>query len=320
MLKRCFVIMPFSETTNKHTSTYWDNFFNNFLKPSVEEFGYSCFRSKAQPSSIIKDILKELYNVDLVIATLTDYNANVWYELGIRHALRKGTIMIIEKGQKIPFDISNYGAIIYEDTISGTSDFKKQLKSFIERIEKEHPTDNPVIDFLETYKKKDDTQWQEDIEMKYNKRFDQMFELVLKLQQDKISVIKQLEKPRKLTKNKVLWVDDSPKNNEAIMDLYMRQNIEFNLALSTDQAILYLNKNEYNLIISDIGRGRESDAGIRMIREITRSFSKLPPILIFTSGYSVKKYEKEAKKEGAAFITSDTGDLMEKINQFLNLI
>ncbi|PXF51317.1 MAG: hypothetical protein C4B55_02675 [Candidatus Methanophagaceae archaeon] len=148
MAKRCFVIMPFSATTPEHTAAYWDKFFLRFVKPLVEGLGYGCSRSKAEPSNIIKDILKELCDADLVLAVLTDYNANVWYELGIRHALRRGTIMMIEEGQELPFDISLYGVIKYENTIVGAADFKEELRSFVRRIEVEKPADSAVSEFL----------------------------------------------------------------------------------------------------------------------------------------------------------------------------
>ena len=87
-------------------------------------------------------------DADLVLAVLTDFNTNVWYELGIRHALRKGTIMVIEERQKLPFDISQYGVIKYEDSITGAHDFEAGLKSFIRKIEVEQPVDSPVFEFL----------------------------------------------------------------------------------------------------------------------------------------------------------------------------
>jgi hypothetical protein len=51
-------------------------------------------------------MLGGIVNSDLVLAVLTDYNPNVWYELGTRHSLRHGTIMMLERGQKIPIDIA----------------------------------------------------------------------------------------------------------------------------------------------------------------------------------------------------------------------
>jgi hypothetical protein len=63
--------------------------------------------------NIIKAIVNELYYSHIVLAVLTDYNPNVLYELGTRHSLKRGTIMMLQKGQKIPFDIAQYGVIYY---------------------------------------------------------------------------------------------------------------------------------------------------------------------------------------------------------------
>jgi hypothetical protein len=133
--KRCFVIMPFSKTTNDHTEEYWTEFFHQFIKPTVDNLGYECIKSTARPKNIIKSILEELVSADIVVAVLTDNNPNVWYALGTRHALRSGTIMVIEEGQKIPFDISQYGVIVYTDKIAKRAQFEKNLEAFIEDIE-----------------------------------------------------------------------------------------------------------------------------------------------------------------------------------------
>lgn len=318
MVKRCFVIMPFSATTEKHTELYWDNFFLKFVKPSIEKLGYSCSRSKAQPSNIIKDILKELLDADLVLAVLTDFNANVWYELGSRHALRKGTIMMIEEGQKLPFDISQYGIIKYEDTIVGASDFEEKLLSFIEKIEVDQPADSPAIDFLGGQTRNDYQQRIEDMETNYRSKLDKIVQLLQDLQTNRVITEKPKENKTKIVKRKVLWVDDYPSNNEAIIDLYRQQGVDFDLTLNTAQALDSLAKEEYDLVISDIGRGSEADAGVRMIREINRHLGSPPPILIFSSVQAVKRFGKSAKKEGA-LIAANTRDLVLKMTEILDL-
>lgn len=320
MAKRCFVIMPFSATTEKHTKLYWDNFFFKFVKPSIEKLGYSCSRSKAQPSNIIKDVLNELLETDLVLAVLTDFNANVWYELGTRHALRKGTIMMIEEGQKLPFDISQYGVIKYEDTISGASDFEERLRSFIQKIDVDQPVDSPTIEFLGSQTRNDYQQRIEDMETNYRSKLDKIVQLLQDLQKDRVITEQPREKKPKLVKRKVLWVDDYPSNiDEAIIDLYRQQGVEFDLALNTAQALDYLAKEEYDLVISDIGRGSELDAGVRMIREINRHFGSPPPILIFSSVQAVERFGKSTKKEGASLVTASARDLVLKMTKVLNL-
>ena len=148
MSKKCFVIMPFSKTTDDHTEEYWTEFFHQFIQPTVENLGYECVRSVARPKNIIKGILEQLVSADMVLAVLTDNNPNVWYELGTRHALRSGTIMMIEEGQRIPFDINQYGVIFYTDRIAKRVQFEKNLKSFIEDIEKHSEFDSPALDFF----------------------------------------------------------------------------------------------------------------------------------------------------------------------------
>ena len=319
MAKRCFVIMPFSETTERHTAAYWDNFFSKFVKPSVERLGYSCSRSIAQPTNIIKDILKELLNADLVLAVLTDFNANVWYELGIRHALRKGTIMMIEDGQKLPFDISQYGVIKYEDNIVGASDFEEKLRNFIQKIEAEEPVDSPPIEFLGGQTPNDYQQHIKDIEIHYHSKLDKIMQLLQDLLKDHAVTEPSEETKPRTARQKVLWVDDYPSNNEAIVDIYSQQGVEFDLALDTTRALEQLSNEEYDLVISDIRRGSEPDAGVQMLREIKRCFVNPPPIVIFSSRQAIGRFGKIAKEEGASFITSSTRNLVLKIMEMLNL-
>jgi hypothetical protein len=150
MTKECFVIMPFSETTKEHTKEYWDCFFKEFIKPALCEHGYKARRSTATPENIIKGIIQDLQSSNLVLAILTDCNPNVWYELGVRHSLRKGTVMIIEEDQEIPFDLRPYGVVFYSDKDRDYKKLANKLKDHIEQAETGKP-DNPVADFLDPY-------------------------------------------------------------------------------------------------------------------------------------------------------------------------
>ena len=99
----CFVIMPFSETTfgqgsqkRKITKRQWDHIFSKWIQKAVESYRptrYLCKRSPASPGNFVKGIISDLGNAELVIADLTGGKPNVYYELGIRHTLRTGTII-----------------------------------------------------------------------------------------------------------------------------------------------------------------------------------------------------------------------------------
>jgi hypothetical protein len=146
-MSKCFVIMPFSGTRDpRHDASYWDKFYQNYLKPSVEELGYICERSVATSSSIIGTIIDDLFNSDVVLAILTDFNANVLYELGVRHSLAHGTIMAIEKGQPIPFDLSQFGVVQYQEV--DRAHFVQELERHIRDQRRRPVPDNPVAEHL----------------------------------------------------------------------------------------------------------------------------------------------------------------------------
>lgn len=146
--KECFVIMPFSKTETKeeHDEEYWTQLFE-FIKCALRECGYKARRSRATPDNIIEGIVKDLQSSNLVLAVLTDHRHNVLYELGIRHSLRQGAIMIIEEGQEIPSDLQSYGVIFYSDKNNDPEKFVNELKDHIEQVERRE-SGNPVASYL----------------------------------------------------------------------------------------------------------------------------------------------------------------------------
>jgi hypothetical protein len=112
--KTCFVIMPFGTTTPDHTEEYWTKHFRDFLKPLSEEISIlQARRSEALRGDILRQIIIDLTSAAIVVADLTDRNANVYWELGVRQSFRHGTITIAESGTQIPFDMSTKGILWY---------------------------------------------------------------------------------------------------------------------------------------------------------------------------------------------------------------
>lgn len=100
------------------------------------------------PSSISNDIFTKLMHSRFVIADITYPNPNVFYELGIRHAIKTGTILIREKVNfTIPFDISHLRYIEYTQEPSGMDKLSIQLKRMFD-FYKNNP-DKPDNQFLE---------------------------------------------------------------------------------------------------------------------------------------------------------------------------
>jgi hypothetical protein len=130
--KRCFVIMPFSKTSKVHTKQYWDNHFDNFLKPLID----SCINVEAHRSTPLRvDILRQIINdlafSPIVVADLTDSNPNVYWELGVRLSFRHGTITIAEEGSKIPFDLKTKSFLFYTSELNERADFQSKFKEAI---------------------------------------------------------------------------------------------------------------------------------------------------------------------------------------------
>ena len=97
-----------------------------------------------KPGSITGQIIKRLINDDLVICDLTGLNANVMYELGVRHADAKPVILITQDDpQNLPFDIGHERVIRWENSARGGQELEVELQRFLKNLEV-HESDNPV--------------------------------------------------------------------------------------------------------------------------------------------------------------------------------
>jgi hypothetical protein len=131
--------------------------YNYIIKPTVESRGLICIRADEvlHSGSIDFEMYKELYNADLVIADLSTANVNAFYELGIRHALkRRTTIVISEDKLNYPFDLNHVKIMGYTHLGTGidfeeVNRFKKLLGDTIDAmIDLEDPPDSPVYTHL----------------------------------------------------------------------------------------------------------------------------------------------------------------------------
>jgi tetratricopeptide (TPR) repeat protein len=75
--------------------------YTEYIAPALELAGFEPFRAdrEIRAGDIITDMFQELLVADLVVADLTVENPNVWYELGVRHALRARGVVIVSGGR-----------------------------------------------------------------------------------------------------------------------------------------------------------------------------------------------------------------------------
>jgi hypothetical protein len=113
-LLKCFVIMPFSKSSDNHTDEYWNKHFTDFLTPLIESSHvFKAVRSEALRGDILRQIITDLVTAPLVVADLTDANPNVYWELGVRQSFKHSTITIAEHGTELPFDLTTKGTLFY---------------------------------------------------------------------------------------------------------------------------------------------------------------------------------------------------------------
>lgn len=140
---KVFVIMPFSE-----------EFFESYemIKNHFEgEFEFSHAGDEDNQQNILADIIPPIYNADIVLADLTNLNANVMYELGIAHSFNKKTIIITrDEMSKLPFDLKQYRTKGYSTHFKKFFDLIEYLDKHLHgAIDGSVVFNNPVYDFLD---------------------------------------------------------------------------------------------------------------------------------------------------------------------------
>ncbi len=156
----CFVIMPFGDPEKEpEKARKLELLYSDCIKPTVEAItipGKSdeiiyCHRAdkSARPGEIITHIIENLVSADIVIADLSGRNPNVFYELGVRHAVNNNTILIADDLDDIPFDLRGLRTITYKWDAEQMLKLQKSLKAaIVEILKKSDKIDNPVRRYL----------------------------------------------------------------------------------------------------------------------------------------------------------------------------
>lgn len=127
---QAFVVMQFTEEYNQ--------LYKEVISPVCAEFGYEVIRGDNIYTNglIIQDITKSIQDASVVIADITPNNANVYYEVGYAHGIEKATILLSDRRrEKLPFDISGFRLLFYDNTIGGKSDVENALRRHLEALQ-----------------------------------------------------------------------------------------------------------------------------------------------------------------------------------------
>lgn len=143
----CFVISPIGEQVDD-IRIRSDQVLNHIIKPAANECGYEAIRADkiSEPGIITTQIIQHLIEDPLVVADLTGKNANVFYELAIRHAIKKPVVQIIQTGESIPFDVAATRTIqVDHHDLDSAAKCKEELIDQIRSVEKDpNLVDTPI--------------------------------------------------------------------------------------------------------------------------------------------------------------------------------
>jgi CheY-like chemotaxis protein len=111
---------------------------------------------------------------------------------------------------------------------------------------------------------------------------------------------------------RVLWVDDSPKNNSYVVALLNQRGIQVDFARSTEEGLRSFRSRQYDAIVTDMGRPEGERAGIDLTRKI-REVNHETPIYFYTTSWAARNLRADVKQAGANGITSSSSTLMSSL-------
>jgi hypothetical protein len=139
----CFSIMPFGG--------WFDDYYNNIYCPAIEAAGLKPCRADDlyRPSTIVNDIWSFTKKSKIILADLTGKNPNVFYELGLAHALAKPAILVVENMADVPFDLRALRVIEYDKNAPNWGDvLKEKIEISINEV-LESPSQSVLPTFLD---------------------------------------------------------------------------------------------------------------------------------------------------------------------------
>jgi len=158
----CFVLMPFGNKKDENGRVIdFDRIYVEIIKPAVADAGLEPIRADEETMGgiIHKPMFERLMLCDYAVADLTTANANVFYELGVRHGIRPhSTVLIFGKGMRLPFDVAPLRGLPYTiDALGAPETPDNDRKALVDRlIECRNPVeDSPLFQLVTDWPKPD---------------------------------------------------------------------------------------------------------------------------------------------------------------------
>jgi O-acetyl-ADP-ribose deacetylase (regulator of RNase III) len=155
--KTCFVVMPFGTKKDANgVAVDFDRVYRELIEPSVEGLGLDAVRCDdiTHAGSIHFDMFRHLASDSVAVVDISLLNPNVFYELGVRHALRPNvTVLLKRRGLEIPFNIQSERVIEYPPPGESYEEAIGIVREFITAgLSSAHP-DSPIFNLLQDARK-----------------------------------------------------------------------------------------------------------------------------------------------------------------------
>lgn len=142
----CLVISPVGDP-GTDTRKRADQVFKHIIEPVISALGFAAKRADQMrlPGIITGQVLAAVADSDLVVADLTDKDANVFYELAIRHAAQRPVVQLIDSAQRPPFDLADMQTIYLNiHDLDSAEEARHQLRDQVESAGTSSPVDTPI--------------------------------------------------------------------------------------------------------------------------------------------------------------------------------
>jgi hypothetical protein len=165
----CFVLMPFGQKKDPAGAMIdFDAVYRDLIQPAIQDADMEPVRADEEMTGgiIQKPMFERLILCEYAVADLTAANANVFYELGVRHAVRPGcTVLLFANQSRLPFDVEPLRAMPYRlsdagvpaDVAADRAGITKRLRASHEMATKGVATDSPIYQLVEGFPEIDHT-------------------------------------------------------------------------------------------------------------------------------------------------------------------
>lgn len=268
----------------------FEHVWRSIISPAIpSSFEFMRAEDIQKPGPLDRIYLDWLFNAHVVVADLTFGNANVYYELGIRHSLSKrGTVLVAQEGSVFPFDVRNQKVIFY-DFFGKNTIFKKKLRTSVLEAAS-HELDSPVHQiltglFIKHYKPGDSPL----LQIKQLKK-------KIAEQDQKIDELQITQAESRLLRK----IEQNQKKSSALISIFHQIA---NLSVNSIEVFELLGKN-----LTKVGKFDESITVLKRARAIAPKDSDILRELGFAYRKKSKRHYNQAKKYFSEALSINDGD------------